>query len=87
MFVVSGGQVLVEDTPDGGAELVMMPTFEAPESEVHRYFLGIDAPSRAVAPLTFGSVAPDLFKAILGGGMQAAKPPQHTHAASQRAEQ
>lgn len=42
VFVVSGGQVLVEDTPDGHAELVMMPSFEAPESEVHRYFLGID---------------------------------------------
>ncbi|MFD3451578.1 NAD(+) diphosphatase [Streptomyces sp. NPDC058691] len=42
VFVVSGGQVLVEDTPDGGTELVMMPSFEAPESEVHRYFLGID---------------------------------------------
>lgn len=42
VFVVSGGQVLVEDTPDGGTELVMMPSFEAPESEVHRYFLGVD---------------------------------------------
>ncbi|MFJ4844054.1 MULTISPECIES: NAD(+) diphosphatase [unclassified Streptomyces] len=42
VFVVSGGQVLVEDTPDGGTELVMMPSFEAPEAEVHRYFLGID---------------------------------------------
>lgn len=42
VFVVSGGQVLVEDTPDGRTELVMMPSFEAPESEVHRYFLGVD---------------------------------------------
>jgi NAD+ diphosphatase len=43
VFVVSGGQVLVEDTPDGGTELVMVPSFEAPESETHRYFLGQDA--------------------------------------------
>jgi NAD+ diphosphatase len=40
--VVSGGQVLVEDTPDGGTELVMTPAFDAPETETHRYFLGID---------------------------------------------
>ncbi|BBA99943.1 hypothetical protein RVR_6788 [Actinacidiphila reveromycinica] len=43
VFVVSGGQVLVEDTADGGAELVMTPAFDAPETEQHRYFLGIDA--------------------------------------------
>jgi NAD+ diphosphatase len=42
VFVVSGGQVLVEDTPDGRTELVTMPAFEAPETETHRYFLGID---------------------------------------------
>jgi NAD+ diphosphatase len=42
VFVVSGGQVLVEDTPDGGTELVMTPAFDAPETETHRYFLGID---------------------------------------------
>jgi NAD+ diphosphatase len=41
VFVVSGGQVLVEDTPDGRTELVMTPSFEAPETETHRYFLGI----------------------------------------------
>jgi NAD+ diphosphatase len=42
VFVVSGGQVLVEDTADGRTELVMVPAFEAPESETHRYFLGTD---------------------------------------------
>jgi NAD+ diphosphatase len=42
VFVVSGGQVLVEDTPDGGTKLVMTPAFDAPETEQHRYFLGID---------------------------------------------
>ncbi|MFP8883629.1 NAD(+) diphosphatase [Streptomyces mangrovi] len=41
-FVVSGGQVLIEDTGDGGAELVTMPSFDAPLTEAHRYFLGID---------------------------------------------
>lgn len=41
-FVVSGGQALVEDTPDGGAELVLVPPFDAPVTEHHRYFLGID---------------------------------------------
>jgi len=42
VFVVSGGQVLVEDTEDGRTELVMTPAFDAPETETHRYFLGID---------------------------------------------
>jgi NAD+ diphosphatase len=42
VFVVSGGRVLVEDTSDGRTELVMVPTFEAPDTEVHRYFLGVD---------------------------------------------
>jgi len=42
VMVVSGGQVLVVDTPDGGTQLVMTPAFEAPETETHRYFLGID---------------------------------------------
>ncbi|PJE96170.1 NAD(+) diphosphatase [Streptomyces carminius] len=41
-FVVSGGQALVEDTGDGRAELVTMPSFDAPLTEAHRYFLGID---------------------------------------------
>ncbi|MCI0387042.1 NAD(+) diphosphatase [Streptomyces sp. CNQ085] len=40
-FVVSGGQVLIEDTGDGSAELVTMPSFDAPLTEAHRYFLGI----------------------------------------------
>ncbi|OEV05926.1 NAD(+) diphosphatase [Streptomyces oceani] len=40
VFVVSGGQALVEDTADGQAELVTMPSFEAPLTEAHRYFLG-----------------------------------------------
>ncbi|OMI40048.1 NAD(+) diphosphatase [Streptomyces sparsogenes] len=43
VFVVSGGQALVDDTPDGRTELVMTPSFEAPPTETHRYFLGIDA--------------------------------------------
>jgi NAD+ diphosphatase len=43
VFVVAGGQVLVEDHPDGRTELVMTPAFEAPEAEVHRYYLGEDA--------------------------------------------
>ncbi|QKV92683.1 NAD(+) diphosphatase [Streptomyces sp. NA02950] len=42
VFVVSGGQALVDDTPDGRTELVMTPSFEAPLTETHRYFLGTD---------------------------------------------
>ncbi|WP_419997662.1 NAD(+) diphosphatase [Streptomyces boninensis] len=42
VFVVSGGQVLIDDTPDGRTELVMIPSFEAPFTEQHRYFLGTD---------------------------------------------
>jgi NAD+ diphosphatase len=42
-FVVSGGQVLIDETPDGTTELVMTPSFEAPLTEAHRYFLGTDA--------------------------------------------
>ncbi|MFD5558257.1 NAD(+) diphosphatase [Streptomyces sp. NPDC127068] len=42
VFVVSGGQVLIDETPDGHTELVMTPTFEAPLTEAHRYFLGTD---------------------------------------------
>jgi NAD+ diphosphatase len=43
VFVVSGGRALVEDTGDGRTELVMMPSFDAPLTEAHRYFLGTDA--------------------------------------------
>lgn len=43
VFVVSGGQALIEDTGDGRTELVMMPSFDAPFTEEHRYFLGTDA--------------------------------------------
>ncbi|WP_103529424.1 NAD(+) diphosphatase, partial [Streptomyces sp. SM12] len=42
VFVVSGGQALIEDTEDGRAELVMTPSFDAPVTEAHRYFLGVD---------------------------------------------
>jgi NAD+ diphosphatase len=42
VFVVSGGQALVDDTLDGGTALVMTPAFEAPLTETHRYFLGTD---------------------------------------------
>ncbi|MEE1927690.1 NAD(+) diphosphatase [Streptomyces sp. TRM 70351] len=42
-FVVSGGQALVLDTDDGRTELVTTPTFDAPITEAHRYFLGTDA--------------------------------------------
>ncbi|MDT0549166.1 MULTISPECIES: NAD(+) diphosphatase [Streptomyces] len=42
VFVVSGGQALVDDTSDGRTELVMTPSFEAPLTENHRYFLGTD---------------------------------------------
>ncbi|MFE3766195.1 NAD(+) diphosphatase [Streptomyces sp. NPDC059104] len=42
VFVVSGGQVLIDDTPDGGTAIVMTPAFEAPVTETHRYFLGTD---------------------------------------------
>lgn len=41
-FVVSGGQVLIDETSDGHTELVMTPSFEAPLTEAHRYFLGTD---------------------------------------------
>jgi NAD+ diphosphatase len=40
VFVVSGGQVLIDETPDGCTELVMTPSFEAPPTRTHRYFLG-----------------------------------------------
>ncbi|MGK5532994.1 NAD(+) diphosphatase [Streptomyces sp. URMC 129] len=40
VFVVSGGQALIEETEAGRTELVMMPSFEAPLTEAHRYFLG-----------------------------------------------
>lgn len=42
VFVVSGGQALVDDTGDGRTELVTMPSFDAPITESHRYFLGTD---------------------------------------------
>lgn len=42
VFVVSGGQALIEDKEDGTTELVMMPSFDAPFTEAHRYFLGVD---------------------------------------------
>ncbi|MFI6346569.1 NAD(+) diphosphatase [Streptomyces sp. NPDC050560] len=42
VFVVSGGQVLVDETPEGRTELVTTPSFEAPLTEEHRYFLGTD---------------------------------------------
>ncbi|MGW1975896.1 NAD(+) diphosphatase [Streptomyces sp. NPDC001889] len=42
VFVVCGGQALIDDTPDGRTELVMTPAFEAPVTETHRYFLGTD---------------------------------------------
>ncbi|GGW86556.1 NUDIX hydrolase [Streptomyces malachitofuscus] len=41
-FVVSGGQVLIDEAADGRTELLMTPSFEAPLTEAHRYFLGID---------------------------------------------
>lgn len=40
--MVSGGQALIDETPDGTTELVMTPAFEAPLTEAHRYFLGTD---------------------------------------------
>ncbi|RKN09007.1 NAD(+) diphosphatase [Streptomyces radicis] len=43
VFVVSGGQALIEETADGRTELVLMPSFDAPLTEAHRYFLGADA--------------------------------------------
>ncbi|GAA1509606.1 NAD(+) diphosphatase [Streptomyces synnematoformans] len=43
VFVVSEGQVLIDDAPDGGTQLVTTPAFEAPPTEQHRYFLGTDA--------------------------------------------
>ena len=49
-------------------------------------YTALAKPSRAVAPLTYGAVAPGLFNGILAGGMHAASPPQHTHAASLRAD-
>ena len=42
VFVVSGGQALIEESEDGRTELVMMPSFDAPLTEAHRYFLGTD---------------------------------------------
>src|SRR5690606_28836565 len=33
VFVVSGGQALIDDTPGGRTELVMTPAFEAPVTE------------------------------------------------------
>ncbi len=43
VFVVSGGRALVEDTDAGRTELVTTPSFDAPFTEAHRYFLGSDA--------------------------------------------
>lgn len=43
VFVVSGGQALIDETPDGRTELLKTPSFEAPLTEEHRYFLGTDA--------------------------------------------
>lgn len=43
VFVVSGGRALIEETADGSTELVMMPSFDAPLTEAHRFFLGTDA--------------------------------------------
>ncbi len=43
VFVVSGGQALIEERADGRTELVLMPSFDAPLTEAHRYFLGSDA--------------------------------------------
>ncbi|MER0448138.1 NAD(+) diphosphatase [Streptomyces sp. Edi4] len=51
VFVVSGGQVLIDETVNEAAgadgepvrtEIVMTPAFEAPVTETHRYFLGTD---------------------------------------------
>ncbi len=42
VFVVSGGQALIDETADGRTELLMTPSFEAPLTEEHRYFLGTD---------------------------------------------
>jgi NAD+ diphosphatase len=42
VFVVSGGQALIEERADGQTELVTMPSFDAPPTEAHRYFLGTD---------------------------------------------
>ncbi|MDF4253550.1 NAD(+) diphosphatase [Streptomyces sp. WMMB303] len=42
VFVVSGGQALIEDQEDGTTKLVTMPSFDAPFTEAHRYFLGTD---------------------------------------------
>jgi cytochrome o ubiquinol oxidase subunit 2 len=49
-------------------------------------YAALAKPSQAVAPLTYGAVAPDLFKGILGDGVRAANEPLHTHSASQRVE-
>ncbi|UCM90204.1 NAD(+) diphosphatase [Streptomyces marincola] len=43
VFVVSGGQALIEERADGRTELVLMPSFDAPLTEAHRYYLGSDA--------------------------------------------
>ncbi|MCQ0023788.1 NAD(+) diphosphatase [Streptomyces somaliensis DSM 40738] len=42
VFAVSGGRVLVDDTPDGRTELVMTPSSEARGTGGPRYFLGTD---------------------------------------------
>ncbi|MFF2651238.1 NAD(+) diphosphatase [Streptomyces sp. NPDC058045] len=42
VFVVSGGQVLIDQTADGRTELVTTASFDAPLTEAHRYFLGTD---------------------------------------------
>ncbi len=42
VFVVSGGQVLIDENEAGVTELVTTPSFEAPLTESHRYFLGTD---------------------------------------------
>jgi cytochrome o ubiquinol oxidase subunit II len=56
------------------------PVLDAPA------YTDLAKPSRAVAPFTYRSVAPNLFKGILTAGMDPAGRSQLTHPASHRAE-
>jgi cytochrome o ubiquinol oxidase subunit II len=56
------------------------PVLDAPA------YTDLAKPSQAVAPFTYRSVAPNLFKGILTAGMDPGGPSQLTHPASHRAE-
>ena len=66
VLTVSGGKALVADGGDGGAELVLLPSFEAPDGG-DRYFLGTDEAGTA-----YFAVAVDSLPGHVGGAARPA---------------